>query len=815
FDSGDKLIPIWTSKFYAIYYLPDGQSVPIRRQRGLDLIRAARDTDGHGTNVAGVMASGRLEENKSTQNRTYIGMAPGADYIMGNWQMNADKQFQGVDLQWFQDNAQYDGAKVMNYSWGFPLYWQFMDGSSAQEGLIDELANPQSGPGIPQVVSAGNEAALDAHFYRAATPRGQSVSATFNVPQGSGVKWVKQSVLWLSSKGSTVSIQVTRPGGLSQVIGVGSEVWQEVTLGTDRLRWRTQYSSTSDPMIRVDTWITNVNDTQPVTTGIWTIAATNWNGTDQNPVPTDIDGYTGDDQGVVQFDGNYVTSARTMTSPATATHSIAVGAHADGVNGQIASFSSRGPRINGGKTIDIAAPGVAINTPESALKTGGTYGGYNDTAGTSFAAPHVAGAIALMVQANPYLSAADIKNRLKQTVLKDGATTDNPNPDIWGAGKLNIYTALTKDSPKLDNSGVHPSDGFAVSRVNVQSIKNYYTGALVPDPAVPGGLASYEATVNFNTAGMNVLSVRAAPPFNVAPQIGSGQVTLSGSQTGSAPQPPVTFASMVTRLIGSANNSYSMTLNFQKVKGTNGDVFIQEGAYTISNLRRGDARADGQVTISDALFIAQYLAGIREPGEDIARTHLVNAASVRQDVTSGPVQNQGDKVTIQDAMYIAQLLAGLRDDYYNQTWLSPPGGGSPSSPLTENTTVETGSATLPPGGNTQIPVSVKGTSDSWGLGAYDFRATFNPQVVRVDQVLTGDFAPPTKKLDNTNGAVLFNAYQSDMPGPTGDVVVAYLKVTAVGGSGSSTPLDISITTLSNSDGGAIPAADVDGTVTIQ
>ncbi|MBI2935052.1 MAG: S8 family serine peptidase, partial [Chloroflexi bacterium] len=238
FDSGDKLIPIWTSKFYAIYYLPDGQSVPIRRQRGLDLIRAARDTDGHGTNVAGVMASGRLEENKSTQNRTYIGMAPGADYIMGNWQKNADKEYEGVNLNKFQDWAQADGAKVMNYSWGFYLYWQFMDGSSAEEGRIDELANPQSGPGIPQVVSAGNEADLDAHFYRAATPRGQSVSATFNVPQGSGVKWVKQSVLWLSSKGSNVSIQVTRPGGLSQVIGVGSEVWQEVTLGTDRLRWR-------------------------------------------------------------------------------------------------------------------------------------------------------------------------------------------------------------------------------------------------------------------------------------------------------------------------------------------------------------------------------------------------------------------------------------------------------------------------------------------------------------------------------------------------------------------------------------------------
>lgn len=816
FDGADKLVPIWTSKFYAIYYLPDGQSVPIRRQRGLDLIRAARDTNGHGTWTTGAMAGGRVEESKSTQNRAYIGMAPDADYIMGNWEKKWNQEYEGVSLRQFQEWAEGDNAKVMNYSWGFPLYWQFLDGSSDAEGRIDEMALA----GIPQVVSAGNEAALDVHFYRAAIPRRQTVSATFEVPAipppppgqpDERVKWIKQSLLWLSSKGTNVSILVTRPGGASKVLVLGSETWQEEILDTDKLRWSTHFSGASDPMVRVDIWITNVIDTEPIQTGPWTISATNWNGTEQNPISTDIDGYMGDSREVVRFSGNYVTNLRTMTSPATATHSIAVGAHTDGANGPIANFSSRGPRINGGKTIDITAPGVDITSTDSEARTGGTYGGYITSGGTSFSAPHVAGAIALMLQDNPVLTATQIKDRLKQTALKDGATTNNPNPDIWGAGKLNIYTALTKASPKLVNDSIDPSDSVAVSKVNVQALKNYYTGATIPGATVPGGLGSYEATVDFDVAGVSILGVRAVAPFNISSQINGGRVTLSGSQAGSQPQLPVNVANLVVRLIGSKNESYGMTLNFQKIKGVNNDVFNQEGPYNISGLRRGDAQVNGVVNITDALFIAQYLANLRGLGETINDVHPINAASPRQDGATG------DKVSIHDAMFIAQMCAGLRDASYNLPLAKAAEARAARSRTivtSTGTTVEVGSSTLPPGANTQIPITVKNITDGGGMGAYDIKVTFNPQIVRIDNVTAGVYAEPTSGIDNINGTVMLNAYKPDMPGPTGDVIVAYLSVTALGGSGSSTPLDLSVTTLSNSYGDDIAATDVDGTVTI-
>ncbi|MBI4333775.1 MAG: hypothetical protein HY673_21145 [Chloroflexi bacterium] len=99
----------------------------------------------------------------------------------------------------------------MVYEYSYQLYWKFLDGSSEEEVLIDALA----GEGIPQVVSAGNQANAGLHYYRD-TPNGQSVNATFDVPQrpqGQHVRTVQQSVLWLSSKGLNVSVQVTNPAG--------------------------------------------------------------------------------------------------------------------------------------------------------------------------------------------------------------------------------------------------------------------------------------------------------------------------------------------------------------------------------------------------------------------------------------------------------------------------------------------------------------------------------------------------------------------------------------------------------------------------
>jgi len=63
--------------------------------------------------------------------------------------------------------------------------------------------------------------------------------------------------------------------------------------------------------------------------------------------------------------------------------------------------------------------------------------------GTSMAAPHVTGAAALLLGANPMLSAAEIKAALQTTANIDPFTADVPNY-VWGSGKLDVLEAMAQ-----------------------------------------------------------------------------------------------------------------------------------------------------------------------------------------------------------------------------------------------------------------------------------------------------------------------------------------------------------------------------------
>lgn len=87
-------------------------------------------------------------------------------------------------------------------------------------------------------------------------------------------------------------------------------------------------------------------------------------------------------------------------APACISSAIAIGATDDG--DALATFTNRGPLL------DLFAPGVAINSSVP----GGAYAGMG---GTSMAAPHVTGAWALLRQANPNASVADLLKKLQDT----------------------------------------------------------------------------------------------------------------------------------------------------------------------------------------------------------------------------------------------------------------------------------------------------------------------------------------------------------------------------------------------------------------
>ena len=135
--------------------------------------------------------------------------------------------------------------------------------------------------------------------------------------------------------------------------------------------------------------------------------------------------------------GNEGPARYTIGSPGAAADVITVGAMADLGHGGFlqAYFSSRGPTADDRTKPDISAPGWQI----MAAKKGGPGNQYVEKSGTSMASPFTAGVTALMRQANPALSASDIKTMIMNTARGWGP----PGTDIdYGAGRLEAHHAI-------------------------------------------------------------------------------------------------------------------------------------------------------------------------------------------------------------------------------------------------------------------------------------------------------------------------------------------------------------------------------------
>jgi serine protease AprX len=130
-------------------------------------------------------------------------------------------------------------------------------------------------------------------------------------------------------------------------------------------------------------------------------------------------------------------------------------------SGNLANFSSRGLAGHGGTVLidgepfewedrpTVTAPGVAVISARASL--GDTWTDLDDEtiplayrpfyttfSGTSMAAPHVSGIVALMLEANPMLDWRDVKRILQETA------TNVPGEEAWetGAGYVNAHAAV-------------------------------------------------------------------------------------------------------------------------------------------------------------------------------------------------------------------------------------------------------------------------------------------------------------------------------------------------------------------------------------
>ncbi len=132
--------------------------------------------------------------------------------------------------------------------------------------------------------------------------------------------------------------------------------------------------------------------------------------------------------------GNFGPYGATSPSPSNNPSAFAVGA-TDNLDA-IYYYSSRGPNSCGLDVPvtypDVVAPGVNVRTTER-------YALYTNATGTSLAAPHVSGALALLLSASPELTVAQQRDALSSTAVDLGAIGPD---DTYGTGRIDVLAAF-------------------------------------------------------------------------------------------------------------------------------------------------------------------------------------------------------------------------------------------------------------------------------------------------------------------------------------------------------------------------------------
>ncbi|WP_056891167.1 S8 family serine peptidase [Nocardioides sp. Root151] len=201
----------------------------------------------------------------------------------------------------------------------------------------------------------------------------------------------------------------------------------------------------------------------------------------------------------VWSNGNLGPACNTASSPGSRTLNYAVGATTEA--GTIASFSSRGTGQDGEIKPNIAAPGEGVRSSYPG-------GRYASMSGTSMAAPHVSGSVALLLSAHPELigDVAQIRQLLDETAIDTaddqcgGTDADN---NVYGEGRLDALALVeavdSGDSGAIDGKvtvdGGEPVEGAAVTLTGDAGQRSTRTGGDGAYAVAELPIGTYQATV--------------------------------------------------------------------------------------------------------------------------------------------------------------------------------------------------------------------------------------------------------------------------------------------------------------------------------
>jgi len=291
------------------------------------------------------------------------------------------------------------------------------DGSSLLEAAFDAFSNGGHTPGRIIVKSAGNERGKNGH---ARVSIADGMLATFPfvraAPSLPGEISQEHIEFWWSSANDFQARVQPPEGDYSPFVNEAAPEHVSVLPDgtTIRLQMVKRHPDNGDDLLSIDI----VGRTIP--TGTWKIQIHSLKTPQDGTVDGWIERTTAQPPSAFR---NYIDPNVTLTVPGTARSVITVAAVAAAIPLEIGNFSSFGPTRNGQSKPDIAAPGVAILAAD-----GGSERGVRLEDGTSMAAPHVAGAVALVLSKRARKDSKVIPNAnqvaatLRQKVLQGSGT---------------------------------------------------------------------------------------------------------------------------------------------------------------------------------------------------------------------------------------------------------------------------------------------------------------------------------------------------------------------------------------------------------
>ena len=396
-----------------------------------------RDQDtlsGHGTHVAGIAAGDGSVEGNGQPAFTFVGVAPEAEIIVvanrpetSAFGIGDSASTLDAVAYIFNKASSLRKPVVINQSQGDNLGPH--DGTSLLERGIDNLLGE---PGRAMIKSAGN-AGSDRIHASGTVASGEPETVQFVVPPNDST--TDAFDIWYPGA-DRFDIEIVPPdGNTSDVVTPGTTT----TLNLPNENRVFVGSVLNDPNNNDNRiFILLLPGSRPaVQQGTWAFALHGTSVSDGR-----FDAWIQRGPPIPRFVGPHLDNSRTISVPGTSSEVISVASYitkGPGA-GNISSFSSRGPTRDGRRQPQITAPGQQIMSMRAPNIMSGS-DRYHLLQGTSMAAPHVTGIVALMLQKNNGLTQSQISDCLTRTAHSDGFTQAVPN-DTWGHGKVDAQASF-------------------------------------------------------------------------------------------------------------------------------------------------------------------------------------------------------------------------------------------------------------------------------------------------------------------------------------------------------------------------------------